>query len=117
MAFAAQVSPILTLKKKLLGPILRNWPDTLPTTKLKIHQDVLFHLAWWSLPRNLDHWSCFHRTATNLRIWTDACDSGWGGHTEDGSWVAGDWDPLHSGSHINVLEIRAVAMVLKSQLV
>ena len=117
LAFAAQVSPVLTLRKKLLGPVLRNWPDVHFSVNQKISVDVLYHLLWWTNPGHLNQWSCFQEKTPTLRLWTDACDSGWGGHTEVGSWIAGDWNPHQLGLSMNLLEIKAVALTLKSHLV
>ena len=50
-------------------------------------------------------------------LWTDASLEGWGGHDQEGNWVAGSWGELDRHLHINLLELKAVKLSLDSQLV
>ena len=65
---------------------------------------------WW---RELDH--CVSVPVTSptapVRLFTDACTVGWGAHLEELT-CKGTWSPAESKLHINILEMRAVRLVL-----
>ena len=46
-----------------------------------------------------------------IRIFTDACTTGWGAHVGD-ALVKGIWSPEETRLHINILEMRAVRLDL-----
>ena len=76
LAFAAQLSPELTLKKKLLGSLLPLFHH--PNLRLSLPPNCRKTLKWWSLPENLVGWASFKSIPPTLLLWTDACLSGWG---------------------------------------
>ena len=45
-------------------------------------------------------------------LWTDASTAGWGALLESRSTTSGQWSPLETSLHINILEMRAVRMAL-----
>ena len=115
LAFAAQISQELNLHKKLLGPILPLIPEDV--SSLSLPRATLSALAWWTNLSNFLKPFPFKVSPPSVLLWTDACQTGWGGHDQSGSWVAGSWGPNLVGSHMNILELQAVFLSLQSSLV
>ena len=85
----------------------RDPPDVL----VPVSEDIMREVTWWgnihrgmALPVVLPD--------PDIRIFTDACVSGWGAHVGD-TVIKGSWDPRERLLHINVLEMRAVRMALQ----
>ena len=114
LAFASQIGPELTLRKKLLGPILSLLPSR--EGSIPLPSETLQALEWWATPGNLSQWFPFHSPAPSVLLWTNACEAGWGGHDQHGNWVAGCWDLHESSLHMNILELKAVFHSLHSSL-
>ena len=55
----------------------------------------------------------FHPQEHNTLIFTDASNQGWGAHLENMT-VSGSWTDQEKLLHINVLELKAVFLALKS---
>ena len=114
LAFAAQISQEMNLQKKLLGPILRTFSGTSETVSLP--ERTLSVLAWWTVPENLSKWNPLRNPPPSVLLFTDACERGWGAHNSEGQWIAGHWEESSLGLHMNILELRAVLLTLRSYL-
>ena len=112
--FAGFVSPYINLRKKLLGPVLTILADPRQST---LPAYTWSALEWWTNQSNLTIPFLFHQRPPQTLIWTDACETGWGGHNQLGHWTAGDWDQESAQLHMNLKELKAVALTLESPLV
>ena len=85
MAFMGQISEDALFRKKLLGPVLLDWPSgTLRDVTCRIGPQVLADLGWWTRPDNLNPWSPIRKLEPTMNLWTDASEIGWSCHTEEG---------------------------------
>ena len=116
-AFAGQISDVANLRKKLLGPLLREWPHVDRHRPAPLPPHTMAGLLWWTLPCNLSQWYVVRIPSAPVLAWTDASDSGWGAHLADGRWASGLWSPLELTLHINLKEILAVTRLLESHLI
>lgn len=67
-------------------------------------------ITWWG--NNLDNPRKIRREEPDVELFTDASHQGWGAHTGS-SQTGGRWHPGEL-THINALELRAIAFGLKS---
>ena len=61
-------------------------------------------------------WNPIRIPDPTIVVWTDASNSGWGGHTENGSWRMGRWSEGQKTLHINILEIMAITNSIRADL-
>ena len=80
---------------------------------ISIDADAKDDLLWWL--GAIDHWNGSPLTprAAQLQIWTDASNSGWGAVCEN-SEASGSWDRDTICKHINLKELLAVHLALRS---
>ena len=71
------------------------------------------HLQWWTNLSNIRTGSPFHQKEHNLLLFTDAALKGWGAHLKHHT-AGGLWNQVESRLHINILELKAVFLDLKS---
>ena len=79
---------------------------------MEITEDMKTDLIWW-----INHVACqdrkIFRTGTEIELYTDALNSGWGGclnnQTTNGRWLTEERD-----LHINAKELKAILFALKS---
>ena len=71
------------------------------------------HLQWWTNLSNLKRGSPLHQKEHNLLLFTDASLKGWGAHLNHHT-ASGLWNQVESRLHINILELKAVFLALKS---
>ena len=71
------------------------------------------HLDWWLNERNILRGQPLHPLQHALQMFTDASNEGWGAHLGD-STARGVWSDTESLLHINLLELKAVFLALKS---
>ena len=83
-----------------------------PDTMIPISEEIMEEVGWW-LGVTVDLAEPVVRPDPGLRIFTDACTTGWGAHVKD-TVVKGIWSPEETLLHINVLEMRAVRLALSS---
>jgi ribonuclease HI len=73
-------------------------------------------LAWWLVKENVQMGVPIKPRDHDLQVFTDASTQGWGGYAVPGSTkqrFSGTWSGIEAKMHINVLEMRAVTLVLK----
>ena len=74
---------------------------------------VKVHLRWWLLRNNVMAQAPLHPPKYVTSIYTDASAQGWGAHCA--RMIAQDhWSTQQSKLHINVLELKAVLLALKT---
>jgi len=73
------------------------------------------HLVWWLTPSSYTQGVCYIDRTPHVTLVTDASGHGWGAHCADQS-VSGVWEPADRGLHINMLELKAVFLGMKSLL-
>ena len=71
------------------------------------------HLNWWRDPNNVLIGTPLHAEEHTLLLFTDASVKGWGAHLEDQT-VSGLWSDTEKNLHINVLELKAVFLAIRS---
>ena len=71
------------------------------------------HLIWWKDPKNVLTGSPLHAEEHNLLLFTDASVKGWGAHLGDLT-VSGLWSDRETNLHINILELKAVFLAIRS---
>ena len=71
------------------------------------------HLDWWLNESNVLRGQPLHPLQHALQMFTDASNEGWGAHFGD-STARGVWSDTESRLHINLLELKAVFLALKS---
>ena len=91
-----------------------NWqyPQSLDL-KIPVSNLLKKHLQWWKDPKNLKIGCPLNPQEHNTLIFTDASNQGWGAHLENMT-VSGNWTDQGKLLHINVLELKAVFLALKS---
>ena len=83
--------------------------------EISLPESVLLELRWWIM--NLKYWN--GKSIINpdpeldLMITSDASKKGWGAECE-GFVMQGQWSLTETGQHINVLELKAVGLAIKS---
>ena len=81
--------------------------------KIPVSNLLKSYLQWWKNPKNLEKGCPLHPQEHNTLIFTDASNQGWGAHLENLT-VSGNWTDQEKLLHINVLELKAVFLALKS---
>ena len=81
--------------------------------KIPVSNLLKSYLQWWKDPKNLRKGCPLHPQEHNTLIFTDASNQGWGAHLENMT-VSGIWTDQEKLLHINVLELKAVFLALKS---
>ena len=83
------------------------WSDT-----VKITDEATQDLLWWRT--NLRSWNghTWIPRATDMDVYTDASDKGWGIVIDDTTW-SGQWSSKHRDLHINHKELLTVLFALK----
>ena len=81
--------------------------------KIPVSNLLKSYLQWWKNPKNLEKGCPLHPQEHNTLIFTDASNQGWGTHLENLT-VSGNWTDQEKLLHINVLELKAVFLALKS---
>ena len=76
------------------------------TDKITVPQWVLQEVAWWASPAVLQGLP-FATQETEVMLFTDASNSGWGAQLGSRS-IQGQWSASLRSSHINFLEMQAV---------
>ena len=71
------------------------------------------HLDWWQNPSNVMRGADLHPKDHSIQLFTDASNEGWGAHL-DQSFTKGLWSDRGKRPHINVLELKAVSLALRS---
>ena len=74
---------------------------------------VKVHLRWWLLRNNVMVQAPLHPPKYVTSIYTDASAQGWGAHCAH-MIAQGHWSTQQSKLHINVLELKAVLLALKT---
>ena len=81
--------------------------------KIPVSNLLKSHLQWWKDKKNLKIGCPLHPQEHNTLIFTDASNQGWGAHLENMT-ASGNWTSQEKTLHINVLELKAVFLALKS---
>ena len=91
-----------------------NWqyPQSLDL-KIPISNLLLRHLQLWKDPNNVKIGCPLHPEEHNILIFTDASNQGWGAQLENMT-VSVSWTNQEKTLHINVLELKAEFLALKS---
>ena len=71
------------------------------------------HLDWWQNPSNVMRGADLHPKDHSIQLFTDASNEGWGAHLDQTS-TKGLWSDQEKRLHINVLELKAVSLALRS---
>ena len=78
------------------------WTETIST-----------HLDWWQNPTNVRRGADLHPKDHSIQLFTDASNKGWGAHLDQSS-TKGLWSDREKRLHINVLELKAVSLAIRS---
>ena len=81
--------------------------------KIPVSNLLKSYLQWWKDQKNLRKGCPLHPQEHNTLIFTDASNQGWGAHLENMT-VSGNWTNQEKLLHINILELKAVFLALKS---
>ena len=71
------------------------------------------HLDWWQYPTNVMRGADLHPKDHSIQLFTDASNEGWGAHLNQSSTKC-LWSDREKRLHINVLELKAVSLALRS---
>ena len=74
---------------------------------------IAAHLDWWQNPSNVMKGADLHPKDHSIQLFTDASNEGWGDHLDQNS-TKGLWSDQEKREHINVLELKAVSLALRS---
>ena len=85
----------------------RDPPDVL----IPVSEEIMVEIDWW-MKIDITLSEPVVRPPPEVRIFTDACTTGWGAHVDD-IVIKGTWSPVETSLHINVLEMRAVRLALQ----
>ena len=85
-------------------------PSNLPIPR---SQQVEEDLSWWMVRDHLLEGTPFGTPTPDLRLYSDASRAGWGAHLLDQS-VLGVWSHQENSLHINLLEMKALFLALRS---
>ena len=78
-----------------------------------LHRNHSAHLDWWQNPSNVMRGADLLPKDHSIQLFTDASNEGWGAHLEETS-TKGLWSDREKRLHINVLELKAVSLALRS---
>ena len=76
-------------------------------------ETISAHLDWWQNPANMMRGADLHPKDHSIQLFTDASNEGWGTHLDQSS-TKGLWSDREKRIHINVLELKAVSLALRS---
>ena len=76
-------------------------------------ETISAHLDWWQNPANVMRGADFHPKDHSIQLFTDASNKGLGTHLDQSS-TKGLWSDQEKRLHINVLELKAVSLALRS---
>ena len=71
------------------------------------------HLDWWQNPSNMMRCADLHPKDHSIQLFTDASNEGWDAHLDQSS-TKGLWSDREKRLHINILELKAVSLALRS---
>ena len=74
---------------------------------------IAAHLDWWQNPSNVMRGADLHPKDHSIQLFTDASNEGWGAHLDQSS-TKGLWSDREKRLRINVLELKAVSLALRS---
>ena len=74
---------------------------------------IAAHLDWWQNPSNVMKGPDLHPNDHSIQLFTDASNEGWGCHLDQSS-IKGLWSDREKRLHINILELKAVSLALRS---
>lgn len=117
LSFSAQILPFGRLNMRLLTNMISKIPvgkrDHLVTRPLLL-EDALH---WWKAPENLEARTPISPPETDVFLWTDASNYGYGANTDQGGSLRGIWNQDQKLLHINAQELLAVVIALQSDLI
>ena len=76
-------------------------------------ETISAHLDWWQNLSNVMRGSDLHPKDHSIQLFTDASNEGWGAHLDQSS-TKGLWSDREKRLQINVLELKAVSLALRS---
>ena len=76
-------------------------------------ETISAHLDRWQNPTNVMRGADLHPKDHSIQLFTDASNEGWGAHLDPSS-TKGLWSDREKRLHINVLELKAVSLALRS---
>ena len=76
-------------------------------------ETISAHLEWWQNPSNVMKDSDLHPKDHSIQLFIDTSNKGWDAHLEQTS-TKGLWSERGKRLHINVLELKAVSLALRS---
>ena len=76
-------------------------------------ETISAHLDWWQNPTNMMRGADLHPKDHSIQLFTDASNEGLGAHLDQSS-TKGLWSDREKRLHINVLELKAVSLALRS---
>ena len=76
-------------------------------------ETISAHLDWWQNPSNVMRGADLHPKDHSIQLFTDASNEDWGAHLDQSS-TKGLWSDREKRLHINVLELKAVSLALRS---
>ena len=88
-------------------------PQSLDSLLPKWTEAIAAHLDWWQNPSNVMRGADLHPKDHSIQLFTDASNEGWGAHLDQNS-TKGLWSDRKKMLHINVLELKAVSLALRS---
>ena len=115
LQFASLVDPIGKNLLKNLNVYLRHFARrSLRDKKVPFPPRLRTALRRWLRPGTLRQSIGFRPPPISLSICTDASNQGWGAHSSSGESRQGSWSVSLSSCHINILELAAVYLALRS---
>ena len=84
-----------------------------PSLPVPLSQEVREDLSWWLVRDHILQGVQFGTPPPDLHLYSDASRSGWGAHLLD-RFVSGVWSMEEKLLHINLLEMKAMFLVLQS---
>ena len=76
-------------------------------------ETISAHLDWWQNAANVMRGADLHPKDHSIQLFTDASNEGWGAPLDQSS-TKGLWSDREKRLHINVLELKAVSLALRS---
>ena len=96
------------------GHLKEHWryPQSLDSL-LPWAEAISAHLDWWQNPSNVIRGADLHPKDHSIQLFTDTSNEGCGTHLDQTS-TKGLWSDQEKRLHINVLELKAVSLALRS---
>ena len=76
-------------------------------------ETISAHLDWWQNPSNVMRVADLHPKDHSIQLLRDASNEGWGAQLDQSS-TKGLWSNREKRLHINILELKAVSLALRS---